>query len=51
MLRWMSGINNNDQLRNEFIQNRLGVKAIIGKLRETQLRLYGHVFRRMLDGS
>ena len=25
MLRWMSGINIKDQLRNEFIRNRLGV--------------------------
>lgn len=37
ILRWMSGITKKDQLRNEFIWNRLGVAPIIDK--KGQLRL------------
>lgn len=36
-------------LRNEFIQNRLGMVFIIDKLRENQLRWHGYVLRRLVD--
>lgn len=45
MLRWILEITRKDQLRNEFILNRLRLTPIINNLRKNQLRWYGHVPR------
>ncbi|KIH52583.1 hypothetical protein ANCDUO_17314 [Ancylostoma duodenale] len=42
MLRWMAGITRVDRIRNEKIRERFGIATIADKLRETQLRWYGH---------
>lgn len=34
---------------NDFIQNKLKMTLIIGKLRDKWLRLFGHVFRWLVD--
>ena len=43
VLRWMSGVTKKDQLKDEFIQNRIGVAPISDNLKENRLRYYGHV--------
>lgn len=45
MLRWILEITRKDELRNEFILNRLRLTSIINNLRKNQLRWYGHVPR------
>lgn len=45
MLRWILEITRKDQLRNEFILNRLRLTPITNNLRKNQLRWYGHVHR------
>lgn len=45
MLRWILEITRKDQLRNEFILNRLRLTPITNNLRKNQLRWYGHVPR------
>lgn len=45
MLRWILEITRKDELRNEFILNRLRLTPIINNLRKNQLRWYGHVPR------
>ncbi|KAM2693357.1 hypothetical protein EV2_007535 [Malus domestica] len=46
MLRWICGHTRNDKIRNKDIRGKVGVAEIVGKLRENQLRWFGHVQRR-----
>lgn len=46
MLRWMSGKTKKDKIRNEFIRGNLGTAPIGDKMRESQLKWFGHVQRR-----
>ena len=43
MLRWMSDKNRKDKIRNEHFREHLGVASTGDKIRETPLRLFGHV--------
>lgn len=45
LLRRMSSVARKNQLKNEFIRNRLGVIPISDKLRKNRLKWYGHVLR------
>ncbi|TQE13369.1 hypothetical protein C1H46_000936 [Malus baccata] len=45
----MCGHMRKDKIRNEDIQGKVGVAEIVGKLRENQLRWFGHVQRRPTD--
>ena len=49
MLCWMHEHMRNDKIRNEDIKNRVEVAEIEGKMRENQLRWFGHVKRRPTD--
>ncbi|KAM1519454.1 hypothetical protein ACFX1Z_022250 [Malus domestica] len=49
MLRWMCGHTRKDKIRNEDIRGKVGVAEIEGKLRENQLRWFGHLQRRPTD--
>ena len=46
MLRWMCGHTRKDQVRNDDIQDRVGVAPIEEKLVQHRLRLFGHIQRR-----
>ena len=43
MLRWMRGKTKKDITRNEFFREHLGGASIGDTIRETHLRLFGHV--------
>ena len=45
MLRWTAGNTRLEHVRNDFIRQRFGVAPISDKIREAQLRWYGHVLR------
>nr|XP_016501018.1 PREDICTED: uncharacterized protein LOC107819426 [Nicotiana tabacum] len=49
MLRWMCGHTRMDKIRNEDIQEKVGVTPIEDKIREARLRWFGHVLRRSPD--
>ncbi|XP_060172285.1 uncharacterized protein LOC132603305 isoform X1 [Lycium barbarum] len=49
MLRWMCGHTSRDRIRNEDIQDKVGVASVEGKMREARLRWFGHVRRRGRD--
>ncbi|KAM2298110.1 hypothetical protein ACFXTI_000109 [Malus domestica] len=49
MLCWMCGHTLKDKIRNEDIRGKVGVAKIEGKMRENQLRWFGHVQRRPID--
>ena len=49
MLRWMCGLTRRDRVRNEFIQEKVGVASMEDKMREVRLRWFGHVMRRCTD--
>src|SRR6218665_2642380 len=49
MLRWILGVSLRDRRRNEDIREVRGVACITDKVREAQMRWYGHVMR-MEDG-
>ena len=49
MLRWMCGHTRKDRIRNEIIRNKVGVVPIEEKIRETKLRWFGYVRRRLRD--
>lgn len=51
MLRWMCGKTSNDRIRNERFREHLGVATIVDKIRETRLRWFGHVQRRLVRKS
>lgn len=51
MLRWMYGHTRKDTIRNEDIQSKVEVTEIKGKIRENQLRWFGHMKRRSADTS
>lgn len=50
MLRWMDTLNE-DTISNECIRNKVGIAPIDDKMRETRLRLFGHVHKRPLGAS
>ncbi|VDP12704.1 unnamed protein product [Heligmosomoides polygyrus] len=45
MLRWMAGVTRLDRIRNEAIRQKFGVAPIADKMREANLRWYGHILR------
>ncbi|XP_070025956.1 uncharacterized protein [Nicotiana sylvestris] len=49
MLRWMSGYTGRDKIRNEAIQDKVGVASVDDKMRESRLRWFEHVKRRSID--
>ena len=49
MLRWMCEHTRLDKINNECIRKIVGITPIEEKLRETYLRWFGHVPRRLLD--
>ncbi|KAM7518030.1 hypothetical protein LguiB_016992 [Lonicera macranthoides] len=49
MLRWMSGKNRKDKIRNVTIREGVGVAPITEKMVEFRLRWFGHVWRRPVD--
>ena len=49
MLRWICGKTLKDRIRNEHIQEIVGVAPIEDKMRENRLRWFGHVQRKPLD--
>ena len=48
MIRWMCGFTKLDRIRNGVIRSLAEVAPIEEKLRETRLRLFGHVKRRSM---
>jgi len=46
MLRWMSGVERENRIRNENVRNSVGVVSIVDKLRENRLRRLGYVIKR-----
>ena len=46
MLRWMSGINKLDRIRNDRIRGTTKVGSISKKVQESRLKCYVHVLRR-----
>ncbi|XP_070008330.1 uncharacterized protein [Nicotiana sylvestris] len=49
MLRWICGHTRLDRIRNEVIQNKVGVAPVEAKMREARLRWFRHVKRRRAD--
>ncbi|XP_070042724.1 uncharacterized protein [Nicotiana tomentosiformis] len=49
MLRWMCRHSRMDNIRNDDIQEKVGVAPIDDKIREARLRWFGHVQRRSPD--
>ncbi|PHU10973.1 Defensin-like protein 1 [Capsicum chinense] len=49
ILRWMFGCNRKDRIRNEVIQDKVGVVLVEAKMREARLRWFSHVMRRRTD--
>jgi len=49
MIRWMCGFMRVDRIRNEVIRNLAKVAPIEDKMKETRLRLFGHVKKRSVD--
>ncbi|XP_070022982.1 uncharacterized protein [Nicotiana sylvestris] len=49
MSRWMCGHTRLDRIRNEVIRDKVGVAPIEDKMREAQLRWFGHLRRRSTD--
>lgn len=49
MLRWMCGRTRKDKIKNEDIQDKVGVAFVVDKIREVKLRWFGHVKRRCAD--
>jgi hypothetical protein len=49
MLRWISANTRKDSLRNEKIHLKIGMNPIDEKMRESCLRWFGHVLRRVIN--
>ncbi|PHU23744.1 hypothetical protein BC332_08851 [Capsicum chinense] len=49
MLRWMCGFTRADRVRNDIIQEKVGVVSVEEKMQEVRLRWFGHVMRRGTD--
>ncbi|XP_075092427.1 uncharacterized protein LOC142172659 [Nicotiana tabacum] len=49
MLRWMYGHTRLDRIRNEVIQDKVGVAPVEAKMREAKLKWFGHVKKRNTD--
>ena len=51
MLRWICDKTLKDRIRNEHIQEMVGVAPIEDKMRENLLQQFGHIQRRPLNAS
>ncbi|KAF3679746.1 Ubiquitin-conjugating enzyme E2 N [Capsicum annuum] len=51
MLQWMCGHTRKDKVRNEIIQEKVGVASMEDKMRKVRFRWFGHVMRRGSDVS
>ncbi|XP_070039112.1 uncharacterized protein [Nicotiana tomentosiformis] len=49
MLRWMCGHTRLDKIRNEVIQDKVGVAHVEAKMREASLRWFGDIKKRHID--
>ena len=49
ILRWMSGFTLIDKMRNEYVQEKVGVAAVADKIRESCFRWFGHIKHRPSD--
>ncbi|XP_070007638.1 uncharacterized protein [Nicotiana sylvestris] len=49
ILRWMSGYTRRDKVRNEAIWDNVGVAFMENKMRESRLRWFGYIKRRIID--
>lgn len=47
MLYWMSGLTLKNRVQNEHIMDNLKISPIDDKFRETHLRWFGHIIRRL----
>ncbi|KAG5596637.1 hypothetical protein H5410_037869 [Solanum commersonii] len=49
MLKWMCGHTRRDMIKNEVIPDKMGVAAVVDKIRLARLRWFGHMKRKCED--